>query len=66
METIFETIIEIFILILFRYPGAFIRWILIGRKKTFKQILSGDSYLNGSIGLVFVVLIIVFLVKLIK
>jgi hypothetical protein len=57
MEVIFETII----ILIFRYPGAGIRW-LVSRiwnsNKNFKDFLKDDSYLNGIIGLLFLALVI--------
>ncbi|MDR6301900.1 hypothetical protein GGR31_002575 [Mesonia maritima] len=52
MDIIFETII----ILIFRYPGAGIRW-LISRiwksNKKFKEFLNEDSYTNGIIALLF-------------
>ena len=58
MEIIFETII----ILIFRYPGAGIRW-LISRiwksNKKFKDFLKEDAYLNGITGLLVLALIII-------
>lgn len=48
MEVIFETV---FVLI-FRYPGAFIRWLFLFKKRSFKSILKDDSYLNAAISFI--------------
>ena len=56
-----EAVLEVVILLLFRYPGAFVLWILGGCKKPFKEVLKRDSYLIGMIGLVTVGLVVVFL-----
>ena len=57
-----EIILETIIILIFRYPGAGIRW-LISRiwksNKKFKEFLKEDSYLNGIIGLLVLALIIV-------
>ena len=58
MEIIFETII----ILLFRYPGAGIRWLVSKiwkSNKSFKEFLEGDSYINGIVGLLFLALIII-------
>lgn len=58
MEIIFETII----ILIFRYPGAGIRWLfsrMWKSKKSFKEFLKDDSYINGIIGLLFLALIII-------
>jgi len=50
VEVIFETLI----ILIFRYPGAGLRWAvsrLWKSKKTFKDFLEEDSYINGIIGL---------------
>tara|TARA_R110002050_G_scaffold145456_1_gene270961 strand:- start:372 stop:575 length:204 start_codon:yes stop_codon:yes gene_type:complete len=57
-----EIILETIIILIFRYPGAGIRW-LISRiwksNKKFKEFLKEDSYLNGIIGLLVLALIII-------
>ena len=57
-----EIILETIIILIFRYPGAGIRW-LISRiwksNKKFKEFLKEDSYLNGTIGLLVLALIII-------
>ena len=49
-----EAIFEMIIILIFSYPGASFRW-FISRfwksKKTFKEFLKDDSYMNGIIGL---------------
>ena len=56
-----EIILETIIILIFRYPGAGIRW-LVSRtwhsNKRFKDFLKDDSYMNGIIGLLFLALII--------
>jgi hypothetical protein len=65
MESVFEVIVEVILLVLFRYPGAFVRWAITGFRSPFKKFLDGDTYLNGTIGLVVIVLLIVLIKKLI-
>lgn len=55
-----EAIIEFIFLMIFQIPGAFIRWLLGGCKQPFKKTIEkGDAYLDGFIGLVIFILIIV-------
>jgi len=55
-----DAILEIIIIIIFKIPGAFIRWLLTGCKKPLKEFINnGDAYLDGAIGLVFIVLLVV-------
>lgn len=63
METIWEIIVEVIILIIFRYPGALIRWVFTGCRRPFKEVLQDDGYINGMLGLVVVASLIVLLVK---
>jgi len=60
-----ESIIEILLLIVFKIPGAIVRWLLSGCKRPLKNYIdNGDAYLDGSIGLVTIVLIVILLTKL--
>lgn len=59
-----EIIIEVLVLYIFRYPGAII--LSIFSKTTYKYYLEKDGYLIGSIGLIFVVIIISFILYIIK
>ena len=58
MEIIFESLT----ILILRYPGAGIRW-LISRmwksKKNFKKFLNDDSYINGIVSLLFITLIVI-------
>jgi hypothetical protein len=51
MEPVWEIISEVIILIVFIYPGAFIRWGITGFKREFKEVLNDDGYINGVVGL---------------
>lgn len=56
METLLELIIEIIMLVLFRYPGAFVRWIYKKGKVPYKVVLNeGDFYTDGIIGIIIIV-----------
>ncbi len=52
MKLKIEGFIEILIVYLFRYPGAFVRWMLTGFRTSFRDIVEKDAYLNAFIGLV--------------
>jgi hypothetical protein len=60
-----EAIIETITLILFRYPGALIRWCLTGFRKPFKEVLNRDGYTNGVIGVIGIVVIVLFVKNII-
>ena len=56
-----DAIIEIVVLALFSAPGAFVRWILFNRDKSYKEVLSYDGYTNGIIGvLIYATIIIIY------
>lgn len=61
MEFILEILAEIFLVLLFQYPGAFIRSMFTGFKKPVKEIIKQDPFLNGTIGMVAIGLLIVFI-----
>ncbi len=50
-----ETILEILLQFVMIIPGAFIRWVVFGFRKQFNYYLEADGYLNGSIGILFLV-----------
>lgn len=55
IEIIFETII----ILIFRYPGALLRWLFLGGKRSFKSILEDDAYINAIFSLIFIAIIVV-------
>ena len=55
MEVIFETII----ILIFRYPGAFIRWVFLYKKRSFKSLLKEDPYINATLSLLIIVIIVI-------
>lgn len=61
-----EVIIETIIVLIFRYPGAFIRWIFIRKKRTFKSILEDDPYVNSIVSLLLIAAIIIIIRYLIN
>lgn len=50
MDFIFEILAEVFIYGICILPGAFIRWLFLFRKQTFRELLKQDGYTNGVIG----------------
>ena len=62
MDTILEILAEVLILMIFRYPGAFLRWVFTGCRRPFKEVLAEDAYTNGTIGLVVIASIIAWIV----
>tara|TARA_R110002124_G_scaffold50307_4_gene146529 strand:- start:2012 stop:2203 length:192 start_codon:yes stop_codon:yes gene_type:complete len=54
-----EIILETIVVLVFRYPGALIRWVFLRNKRTFKSILDDDPYINAMLSLVVLALIVV-------
>lgn len=54
-----EIILETIVVLIFRYPGALIRWVFLRKKRTFKSILDDDPYINAMLSLVVLALIVV-------
>lgn len=46
-----EIILETIIVLIFQYPGAFLRWIFLSKKRTFKSLLKDDPYINATFSL---------------
>lgn len=62
-----ESIVEIILLMIFKIPGAFFRWLFSGCKRPLKKFINnGDAYLDGIIGLTMVVIIVILVTKLIS
>ncbi|MFT3746676.1 MAG: hypothetical protein QM768_00085 [Agriterribacter sp.] len=52
LNAIFDALFEVFVKILFIFPGAFIRWIFKGFKGSYKEITeSSDWEVNALIGI---------------
>jgi len=49
MTFLLELLSEFVFVIVFQYPGALIRWLIAGRKRTFKEVLSDPFYWNVSV-----------------
>lgn len=58
MDFIAEILFEVFIYGLCIIPGAFVRWLFLFKKYSFKEILKQDAYFNGIIGFVSVALVV--------
>lgn len=57
-----EIVLETIIILIFRYPGAFIRWLFLRKKRSFKSILDEDPYINATFSISMIVFI-VFIVR---
>jgi|GEM_PF-1896987 len=64
MEEIFAIIIEVVIVYILQYPGAYIRWYLFGQNKSFEQIMK-DTFFNVMVSL-FVIGLIIILIMILK
>ncbi|GGB66804.1 hypothetical protein GCM10007424_03490 [Flavobacterium suaedae] len=49
-----DFVIEVITEVILPYPGAFIRWLFLGRKRTFKSILKEANSKNEYVTLAFV------------
>ena len=49
MDFLLGLVSELVIVIIFQYPGELIRWLITGRRKTFKEVLSDPFYWNVSV-----------------
>jgi hypothetical protein len=58
-----EIIVEIILLLLCVYPGAFVRWLITGRKRPFSKFVKDDGYLNGAVGLISISLMVVLIIN---
>ncbi|OMP79097.1 hypothetical protein [[Flexibacter] sp. ATCC 35208] len=63
MDTILEIIFEVVLLVIFQVPGAFIRWVVFGCRRPFKEVLKDDGYINGTVGLVVVVGLVILITR---
>lgn len=59
MQIILEIIAEIILSYVLNIPGAFIRWLFTGRKRSFPEVLDDEGYQNKLIGLIILLLCIV-------
>lgn len=64
MEALLEFLLEVVILVIFIYPGAFIRWLITGFRKPISVYIKGDPYINGVIGLVSIGTIVLLIMKI--
>jgi hypothetical protein len=55
MDIIVTILVDVVIYYLLSYPGAVIRWIFLRKKKSLKEILAEDIFVNSAIGLLFLV-----------
>ncbi len=54
-----EIILETILILIFRYPGAFIRWLFLRKKRTFKSVLNEDPYINATLSISVIVFAII-------
>ncbi len=73
MELIIILLIPLFFIIgeflgvaLLSVPGAFIRWLFLGRKKPFKELYKERVFLNYILGLVTVLVLYITIVLVVK
>jgi uncharacterized protein involved in cysteine biosynthesis len=59
VEFIIELLVDILLMFIFSYPGAFIRWAFTGFKKPFDEVLNDNRSWNGFLGLLILGLLIV-------
>lgn len=58
MEGILYIVFEFVFVFIFQYPGAFIRWIFLRKKRSFENILKEDAWANSGFAIVFILMII--------
>jgi len=49
MEFLIEFLKEVIFVFIFRYPGAFVRWIFVRRRRNFRSVLQDDGYVNATV-----------------
>ncbi len=57
---------EIILTLLLRYPGAYVRYLFSGKRKSFKEYLKQDDYVNAGISWVIIIFIITIVVLLVR
>jgi uncharacterized Tic20 family protein len=59
--------IEAIVILLLSYPGAFIRWLFVRKKRRIKDIVKDDEYINAGITIIVFIIIFtsIYLVKVI-
>ncbi len=58
-ELILRAVIEVVLFYILSIPGAFVRWICVYKRKTFNQVLENDTFKNGAIGMLVLILTII-------
>ena len=59
-----EVILETILILLFRYPGAFIRWIFLHRSRTLKSLVEDEPYINATISFLMIACSVLLIGKL--
>jgi hypothetical protein len=57
-----EFIFEVVFLVLLRYPGALIRWLFYGGKRSFKELLNDENPNTNTIVSILFILIVILIV----
>lgn len=68
MDFIVTFIVEVLFTFILGYPGAFVRWLFLGRKKKIKEVLEENMFINAAIGaisLTFLFMIIIIIKNII-
>ena len=55
MESILRILFEVIFYYILSYLGAVIRWLFLRKKRSIKEILADDIFINSAIGLMFLV-----------
>jgi len=67
VEAVFDILINTIIPFLFRYPGAFIRWLFVSNQRSFNEVLKEDDILlNSSVGMVIIIPAIIIIIVIVK
>ncbi len=66
MEILINILVDVIVYYLFSYPGAAVRWIFIRKRKSFKEIVSEDIFMNSTIGLLFLVPVVGGIILILK
>jgi hypothetical protein len=53
-----EAIFEVIVNILLTFPGAALRWLFLGRKKSFKELLADGYEINAVVAVFFIAAIV--------
>lgn len=69
MWVFIKILIIIFFVVIFKYPGALVRYIFSDKTKSYNEILNEDKGLNASIGFIilfFILIIVIFIIEIFR